>query len=176
MNRNKRKAVGALAVLPAIGLGLTACGSTHTVTVPGPVKTVTVKVPVPGETRIVTKTVKVPGPVRTVTVKVPAPPPAPGEVIDTFRGTGNQTTPAFNVPDDGSYTVRWTYSGNVDSSFGSSSPTNFAIEETGSGEALGLPNDIASSGQGSTTITDADATDRLNVEGAGSWSITIQAA
>jgi hypothetical protein len=130
---------------------------------------ITKSVPVPGPT--VTK----PGP--TVTVTESAPPPAAGAVIGTWRGTGNQTTPAFNVPDSGNYTVLWSYSGNTDSSFGSSSATNFMVDETtGGGESMGLPNNIAASGQGSTMVTGASGVDSFNVQAAGSWVITVKAA
>jgi hypothetical protein len=153
---------------------------TQDVPVPGQTKTVTVKVPVPGPTKTVTKTVTVkvpvPGPTETVTKEVPAPPPPQGSVIDTFSGSGNQVTPAFNVPDGGDYIVLWSYSGNVDTSFGTNQAANFAITETGGGIGLDLPNDIASSGSGSTEVTGANSSDRLNVQATGQWAITIKSA
>lgn len=97
-------------------------------------------------------------------------------MIATFKGTGNENTGKFNVPASGDYIVTWSYSGNVDTSFGQSQPTNFAISETGSGMSTGLPNDIAASGHGSTEVTDASGTDSLNVQAAGPWMITIKAA
>jgi hypothetical protein len=170
MNK-KIKAV--MAAVPVAGLVMSAAAcSTHTVTraVPGP--TITKTVTVPGPT--VTTTVPVPGP--TVTTTVPAPPPPAGTAIGTFNGTGNQVTPAFNVPGSGNYIVAWSYTGNVDNSLGSSQPTNFSISETGSGIGGNLPNDIATSGHGSTEVTGAGSTDSLNVQAAGSWTITITSA
>ena len=73
---------------------------------------------------------------------VQAPPPAPGGVITTFHGSGNEATPSFNVPASGNYTVAWTFSGNVDTSLGTDQPTNFAISNTGSG--VGLSDDPGS--------------------------------
>ena len=130
---------------------------------------ITKSVPVPGPT--VTK----PGP--TVTVTESAPPPAAGAVIGTYRGTGNQTTTPFNVPDSGNYVAAWSYSGNADNSFGSSSATNFQIDSTtGGGDGSGLANDIATSGQGSTMVTGASGVDSFNVHAVGSWVITVKAA
>jgi hypothetical protein len=187
--------LGAIGAFALVGIGVAIGNSgSHTVTaaktatvvktqdvpVPGKTKTVTVKVPVPGPTKTVTKTVTVrvpvPGPTTTVTQEVPAPPPPQGSVIDTFSGSGNQVTPAFNVPDGGDYIVLWSYSGNVDTSFGTDQATNFAITETGGGIGLDLPNDIASSGSGSTEVTGANSNDRLNVQATGQWTITIKSA
>src|SRR5512146_1514657 len=125
----------ALAAIMAGSLagGVAACtGATKTVTTPG---------------ATVTKTVPVPGPV--VTKEVPAPPPPAGTQIGSWSGTGNAHTPSFNAPASGNYVVSWTYSGNSDQ-FGGS---NFAIEATDPDAYTGsLPNDIASSGSGSTEI------------------------
>lgn len=160
-------AAGLIALIIIISLAAAAGGKSSTVTV-------TKKVPVPGETQTVTRKVPVPGPTVSVTVTVTAPPPPQGSVIDTFTGTGNQVTPSFNVPADGNYIVGWTYSGNVDTSLGNDTAANFIITETGGGEADGLPNDIAASGSGSTEVTGAGSTDRLNVQATGSWTITIK--
>lgn len=120
----------------------------------------------------VTATQTVPGPETTVTVSPQ--PPGPGSKIGHWSGTGNQVTPAFNVPDGGSYVVIWTYYGNNDTSFGDSQPTNFSIQNTSDGSGQ-LPNDIAASGSGSTEITGVSgSTDRFNVEAAGHWSITVK--
>jgi hypothetical protein len=128
--------------------------------VPGP--TVVKTVPGPAVTKIVTRTVK-------------APPPPPGTVIGTWPGSGNENTPAFGAPDDGNYVVTWSYSGNSDPSLGGAS--NFVIAATDSGaEALGLPNDIASSGSGSTEVTGASGDERFNVQATGSWTITVKSA
>ncbi len=158
-------AVVAAGALIGIGAAIGSSGnSTKTVTVPGP--TITKTVPVPGPT------VTTPG--KTVTVSPP--PPATGSVIATFKGTGNENTGKFTVPDSGNYIVAWSYSGNVDTAFGQSQAPNFAIQETGDGMSLGLPNDIAASGHGSTEVTGASGTDSFNVEAAGSWTITVKAA
>ena len=139
---------------------------TKTVAVPGPVSTKVVKVPVPGPTKTIVKT-----------KTVPAPPPAAGQKIATFSGTGNQVTPSFNVPASGNYVVRWSYSGNIDNSAGTSMASNFIVSNTGDGDGSGLPNDIQSSGSGSTeVIGSSGATDTLNVQAIGSWTLTIVSA
>jgi hypothetical protein len=120
-----------------------------------------------------TKDVTVPGPAVTKTVQA-APPPA-GTVIGTWSGTGNQVTPAFNAPANGDYVVSWTYSNNNDPSLGGA--TNFAITATDSNAtALGLPNDIAASGSGSTEVTGASGVESFNVQAAGSWTIKVVSA
>lgn len=116
-------------------------------------------------------TVTVTAPAVTKTVQAPA--PAAGGTIAKFKGSGNEATPHFNVPDSGSYTVAWSYSGNYDTSFGSSQASNFAITENGSGVGIGLPNDIAGTGHGSTEVTDASGTDSFDVQAAGSWTIVV---
>lgn len=164
-------AVAAGAALIGIGAAIGSAGSS-TAAIAKPV-TVTRQVPVPGETKTVTVKVPVPGPTKTVTVSVPAPPPAPGDVISTYSGNGSQVTPAFNVPDDGDFIVAWSYSGNWDDGQGS----NFIVTDNGSSlGALSLPNTIASSGSGSTEVTGANATDSLNVQAIGHWTLTIRAA
>lgn len=176
MKRGPKYALGTLGAFALVGIGAaigSSAGQTTTVT-----KTATVvktqDVPVPGETRTITVKVPVPGPTTTVTKEVPAPPPPQGAVTSTFPGSGNQVTPAFNVPADGNYIVTWTFSGNTDPSLGN--PSNFIIQEIGGGEALGLPNVVQSSGSGSTEVTGAGSTDRLNVQAAGQWTITIRSA
>lgn len=128
-------------------------------------------------TRTVTKTVtvNVPGPTVTQTVTVTAPPPPVGSVIGNWSGTGNQVTPAFNAPASGDYIVSWSYSGNVDPTIGGG--TNFAITATdSSATALGLPNDIAASGSGSTEVTGASGVESFNVQAAGQWTIKVVSA
>lgn len=112
----------------------------------------------------------------TATATVSAPPPLPGATIGTWSGSGNEVTPAFNVPDSGDYIVAWSYYGNVDTSLGSSDPANFAISENGSGDGGNLPNDSATSGSGSTEVIGASGSDSFNVEAAGHWTITVKAA
>jgi hypothetical protein len=152
------KAATALAIAT---LAVVAAGCTTTKTVPGPKVTVTATQTVPGPT---------------VTQTVSAPPPAPGATIGKWSGTGNQVTPAFNVPDSGNYIVTWSYYGNVDTSLGSSQATNFSIQETGGGSGGDLPNDIAASGSGSTEVTSASGTDSFNVQAIGHWTITVKSA
>lgn len=170
-----RKAV-AVAVV-AGGIALTGCASTQTVTTPGPtvIKTDTVSVPGPVITKVLTKTVRVsvPGPV--VTKLVPAPPPPAGATIGTWSGSGNENTPAFYAPQSGDYVVSWSYYGNTDPSVGGGA--NFIISATDSNaNALGLPNDIASSGSGSTEVTGASGSESFNVQAIGTWTITVKSA
>jgi hypothetical protein len=92
-----------------------------------------------------------------------------GSVIGTWSGSGNETTPAFTAPADGNYIVSWRYRDNAGS--------NFAITATdGSADALGLPNDIASSGHGSTEATGASGTESFNVIATGHWKVTVVSA
>jgi hypothetical protein len=167
--------LGAIGSAALIGLGA-GCSSESTATVTRTVvgPTVTDTNTVPGPT--VTATDDVPGPTVTATATqtVSAPPPAVGSVVATYRGTGNEATPSFNVPASGDYIVTWSYSGNSDPQLGG--PSNFIISENGSGLGLGLPNAIASSGQGSTEVTGAGSTDSLDVQATGSWTITIKSA
>jgi hypothetical protein len=145
---------GAVALV-VLGVAIGMAGNTHTVT------------------RTVTRTVTVPGPATTVTVT--APPPAAGTAVGKWSGTGNQNTPAFSAPASGNYIVTWTYSGNVDPAIGQG--TNFAITLTDqSATALGLPNDIAASGSGSTEVTGASGVESFNVEAAGNWTIKVVTA
>lgn len=159
------KGIGAVVIaggLLGIGAAIGASGNStgaRTATVPGPT---------------ITRTVTVPGPATTVTASPP--PAATGSVIATFKGSGTENTGPFHVPASGDYLVFWSYSGNVERSFGQAQPTNFAISETGSGMATSLPNDIATSGHGSTEITAASGTDSFNVQATGSWTITVKAA
>lgn len=158
-----RRRITALIALPVTAVALAACSSST--------RTVTVTVTVPGPT--VVKTVQVPGPA--VTVTVTAPPPPAGTVIGKWSGTGNENTPAFNAPASGDYVVSWSYSGNDDPSFGGA--TNFSIQATdSSAEGLGLPDDIAASGSGSTEVTNASGVESFNVDAVGSWTITVKSA
>jgi hypothetical protein len=149
--------VGGLVIL-FIGVAIGAAGGKGT---PGPAPTVTVTAAA--------------APAPTVTVQVSAPPPAAGTLIGRWSGTGNQVTPAFNAPASGNYIVKWAYSGNVDPSFGGG--TNFNISTTDSNaEGLGLPNDIAASGHGSTEVTGASGTQSFNVQATGHWTIKVISA
>lgn len=161
--RNHVMSVLVLAGAVCIGIvtGLSAAGSGNS-GAPAPAVTVT------------RQARAVPGPA--VTVTAPAPKPAAGALLGTFKGTGSQATPAFRVPDSGSFEVTWAYSGNTDDSFGTSQPTNFSVNDTGSGFG-DLPDDIAASGHGSTVVTGVNgSTDRLNVQARGSWVLTVRAA
>lgn len=111
--------------------------------------------------------------------KAPSPAaPAPGNVIAKYHGSGSDTTPHFKVPSNGVYDVSWSYYGNVDNSLGESMPDNFNIENTGDGDGMDLPNDVKTSGSGSTEVTDGDGTDSFNVQAnsAAHWTITIKTA
>jgi hypothetical protein len=166
--KSRKQRIGATSVTSAatalVGAGLAisigACGSTSTVTrtVPGPT---------------VTATVQVAGP--TVTQTAPAPQPAAGTRLGSWSGSGNQVTPAFNAPDSGDYVVSWTFSGN--DADGASGGDNFIISANDSGaDALSLPNVIATSGSGSTEVTQASGTESFNVQATGSWTITVTSA
>lgn len=166
--RNKRgKAIATASATVTLGIGI-AIGSagSHPITTTQAIRSV------PGPTITVTRSV--PGP----TVTVTPPGPAAGQKIGSWSGSGNQNTAPFTVPDSGSYIVSWTYSGNVDASFGDSQPTNFSILGTGSGFGGDLPNDIAASGHGSTEVTNGSGTESFNVQSSSSsrWTITVVAA
>jgi hypothetical protein len=161
-----KQTIGVIAVLSAtIGAGVAiGSGTAHS--------TVTVK------------TVSVPGPVRTAVVPVPGPtvtetetaaPPTPATALD-FTGHGTEVTPAFSVPTSGDYIVTWTFNGNGD---GYGNAGNFIAGLTDSSVlAFSLPNDIASSGSGSTEVTGDTGTDSLNVqsEDGSTWTIKVIAA
>lgn len=148
----------AIGLLAGIGLG---AGGSHTVT-----KTVTKYVPGP--------TVTVPGP--TVTVTVSPPPPPTGATLLKYSNSGNQVTPEFTVPDPGDYIVKWTYSGN--DTDGSSQGDNFIMNEDDGNDsnALGLPNAIGTSGNGSTEVTNDAGTHTFNVQATGNWTVTVISA
>lgn len=174
---NKTKSIIASAALIAAGIGtLAACGTTTTHTV---VKTVKVAVPGPVTTKTVTVKVPVPGPTKTIikTKTVQAPPPPTGSKIFGYTGSGNENTPAFNVPGSGDYIVSWTFSGNSDG-FGNGDNFNITATNQGLFSALGLPNDIADSGHGSTEITGDSGAESFNVQAADSstWTISIVSA
>jgi hypothetical protein len=120
----------------------------------------------------------VPGPTKTVIETVPAPPPPAGSAIGKWSGTGNEVTPAFSACQRGLHRVLELLR-NVDNSFGSSSATNFSISPTDQNAFGGdLPNDIATSGSGSTEITGVTAghPESFNVQAAGQWTIKVAAA
>jgi hypothetical protein len=121
----------------------------------------------------------------TVTAPAPAPvtvtptptQPASGTVLGTWSGSGNAVTPPFTIPDSGNYIVSWQYSGNIDPSVGGG--TNFSIQNTNSSAlSTSLPNDIASSGHGSTEVTGGQGTESFNVQSASGcqWTITVKTA
>lgn len=142
---------------------------------PAIVKTVNV----PGPTVYKTKTVKVPGPTvyKTRTVYAPATQGPTGTTIASYSGTGNQVTGSFTVPSSGDYIVAWRYWGNNDCSLGSCSASNFSISDTNTGGLPGnTPNDIASSGSGSTEDTGMSGGQSFNVGALGSWTITVKSA
>lgn len=162
------KIIAAIAGAGIVAGSAAACTSTHTATHT-----------VPGPTVTQTQTQNVPGPTVTETQTVAPPAPPAGTSVGTYTGHGNETTEAFNVPDSGDYLVSWTYSGNVDASFGDSSPDNFSASMTGPGGFSGdMPNDIAASGSGSTEVTGDSGVESINVEanGAASWTFTVTSA
>jgi hypothetical protein len=160
IRRHRALRIGGCVGIGMISVGVIAGCSTHTVTTPGPT---------------VTNTVEVPGPTATVTAS-PAPPPS-GTALGTWSGTGNKNTPAFSAPLSGDYIVSWTYSNNTDPSIGGA--TNFSISATDPNAFGGsLPNDIATSGSGSTEITGVTPGDAesFNVQAAGQWTIKVVSA
>lgn len=162
MNTKMKLTASALVLGTAAFASATACSTTTSTAPPKPAPTVTQTVP---------------GPTETQTEAPPAPPPS--TKVATFKGSGNSTTPQFTVPDSGDYVVSWSYSGNVDNSFGSNTADNFNIETTGANGFTGsLPNDIATSGHGSTEITGDSGTESFNVmaNAACTWTITVVSA
>lgn len=134
------------------------------------------------ETHVVTHTVThtvtkdVPGPVQTKTVYEPASDGPAGTKLATYTGSGNEATPSFQAPASGDYTITWSFSGNDEQADGGD---NFAIQATDQqADALGLPNDIQTSGNGSTEVTGASGTESFNVtaDQTCSWSISITSA
>lgn len=133
----------------------------------------------PVTTKTVTKTVKVPVPGPTVYKirYVPASQGPTGTVIAVFHGSGNQNTGSFAVPSSGDYIIKWSYSGNDDCSFGSCQAGNFTVQDTNnSGLSGNTPNDIATSGSGSTEDTGMSGNQSFNVQAYGSWTITVESA
>lgn len=117
-----------------------------------------------------------PVPTITQTQTVAPPPPAAGTTIATLTGSGNQATKSFNVPPSGDYLVSWQYSGNNSSGDGGD---NFSIQTTGSNGFSGdLPNDIATSGHGSTEITGDSGSESFNVQADSTcnWTIAVTSA
>ncbi|MGH3282884.1 MAG: hypothetical protein ACRDNW_27665, partial [Trebonia sp.] len=124
-------------------------------------------------TRTVTK--NVPGPVIYKTKYVPASQGPTGTVIASFSGSGNENTGSFTVPSSGDYVVKWSYSGNNDPTIGGGS--NFNIASTNNSGITGsYPNDIASSGSGSTEDTGMSGTQSFNVQAVGQWTIAVTSA
>jgi hypothetical protein len=171
------KRVGAVVALgAALGIGA-AIGSAgnSTKTVAGPTKIVTKTVTVPGPARTVIKDVPGPTKVVTKTVTVPASQGPTGTTIATYSGHGNQVTGSFGVPGSGDYILKWSYSNNTDPSIGGGS--NFSISDTNtSGMQGNTPNDIASSGSGSTEDTGMSGSQSFNVQATGDWTITVVSA
>jgi hypothetical protein len=108
-----------------------------------------------------------------------APKPAPAPKVLTFTGHGNASTPKFITTGD--FTVSWVYSGNVDNSFGSSMPDNFAADMYTSGLGQDVMNfngvnEIQSSGSGNQTISGDDGTHYFTVQsnGASTWTFKVK--
>lgn len=106
----------------------------------------------------------------------PAKPAAPVTLL-TFTGHGNESTPAFTT--HGDYTVTWTYSGNVDTTEGSSLPSNFImnLNTTGQGPDIGFNgvNDISASGSGNQTVSGDSGSHYLTVQAIGDWTVKVTA-
>lgn len=154
--------MGGHTAVGVISAGVIIGCSAHTVTTPGPT---------------ITKSVEVPAPTVTVTVTKSPPPPPTGTTLGTWSGTGTKNTPTFSAPHSGDYVVSWTYSNNVDPSIGGG--TNFSISATDSNAFSGsLPDDIATSGSGSTEITGVTpgAAESFNVQATGQWTIKVVSA
>ena len=165
----------ALAGIALVGVG-TAIGVSagHTTVTNTVTRTVTKDVPGPVTTKTVTVTKDVPGPVKYKTVYVPASQGPTGTTIAQYSGSGNQNTGTFNAPASGDYVVKWSYSANVDSS---GLAANFIMSNTDqTAESMGLPNDINSSGSGSTEVTGASGPESFNVQASGSWAVTVISA
>lgn len=159
MKTTTKTALGGFAMV-AVALGAAACtshSSTPAHAAPGP--TVTETIPVAGPTQTVTKS---------------PPPPPTGSTVATLTGSGTAVTKSFNVPASGDFVVQWTYSGNDSSG----SADNFIVTNTGAGLATSLPNDIATSGHGSTEVTGDSGTESFNVQADStcSWTITVVSA
>lgn len=173
LTRRNVLAGAAVAAALGIGIGIGAGAASHTT-----VKTVSVtrNVPVPGPTVYKTRTVtkNVPGPTVYKVRYVPASQGPTGTVVASYAGSGNQNTGPFDVPSSGDYVVKWSYSGNTDPSIGGAA--NFIVSNTGNGLGDGLPNDIQSSGSGSTEVTGGSGTDSFNVQATGQWTITVTSA
>jgi hypothetical protein len=139
------------------------CGTTRTVTVPGPAVTQTV-----------------PGPTVTQTVTASPPPPAAGSTLLTSAGMGTETTHSFTVGGSGDYIVSWTFANNDSQGDGGD---NFIVNESTSGSgmddsALSLPNVIQTSGTGSTEV-DGDAgahTFSVQADPTCNWTIRVVSA
>ena len=106
---------------------------------------------------------------------VPASQGPAGTTIAGYSGSGNENTGSFSVPSSGDYVVSWSYYDNTDPSIGGG--TNFTISATNSAGMTGnYPNDIQSSGSGSTEDTGISGTQSFNVQATGHWDITVKSA
>jgi hypothetical protein len=166
MNSTYAKLAGGIAtiVISITAISLTACNSTTT-----PLKPSSTSSPASSS----------------ASASAPAPPPPPSTpakpadapVLLNYSGSGTAVTPKF-TSHSGNYVVSWSYSGNVDTSFGSSTPDNFIIEEDGGNDfnALGLPSDIQVSGHGSTSVTNDPGTHNFNVQANANahWTVKVE--
>ena len=155
------------ALVAAAGLGLTACGSQSApASHPAPVASHSVAA--------------------APTTAAPST-PAPVPVTRTFSGRGKGSTPTFTSV--GSFTVSWTFKGNVDvtqwATGTTSSPDNFSIsmfssapEEVGQVNqdlAFNDPNEVQASDSGNQTISGDDGTHYFTVDSgtACAWTFTV---
>lgn len=174
----KRRVLTGSGVIVAFGLGVVigTSGSHTTIkTVAGPTITKTVNVPGPATTKTVIKKVPVPGPTQYKTLYKPASQGPTGTTIASYSGHGNETTGSFSIPSSGDYIVKWSYSGNTDPSMGGG--TNFSITDTNTNGMQGdTPNDVATSGSGSTEDTGMSGAQSFNVQATGDWSVQVISA
>jgi hypothetical protein len=102
--------------------------------------------------------------------------PAVPATLLNFTGHGDESTPKFDT--SGDFTVTWSYSGNVDTSFGSSTPTNFIanMNTSGQGEDIAFngANDVQASGTGNQTVSGDDGTHYFTVQASANSTWTIK--
>jgi hypothetical protein len=102
------------------------------------------------------------------------------QTLLTFTGHGNESTPSFTT--NGDFTASWVYSGNVDTSTGSTMPDNFStnMNTAGQGQDINFngPNDIQASGSGNQTISGDNGSHYFTVQAndASTWTIKVVSA
>ncbi len=122
------------------------------------------------------------------TTQAPAPvattPAAPQNTVYKYSGTGNWSSPTFNIPDDvSSVVVTYSYSGNIMAGeysgnimAGESEGDNMIADIQSSSDDQSIVNTIGVSGGTTTTVYPTPGGDNayhLSVTATGSWSFTI---